>query len=255
MLDSTFFDSWQQLAIVCLVLVVAEAIYVAFGFGAGLIAVGALAIVVPSLPDVVVMVFLVNLPIELWVIARSHSIVRWHGVLLLATGVAVGVPIGARLLSVAAPVVVLGLLGAVLVMAGLAFLTLADGFRVRWPRAAAPAVGLSSGLLSGLFGTGGPPLILYYQLSGVAKAEFRGSIMAIFLLVDLIRLPAYVYEGLVTAPRVGASLAVLPAVVGGAVLGSKIHLELSEVTFRRIVSLIVAAIGVLLLVRAGLDSG
>ena len=61
-------------------------------------------------------------------------------------------------------------------------------------------VGLSSGLLTGLFGTGGPPLVLYYQLSGADKAAFRGNLMAIFLLMTLVRVPSYAGMGLITAP-------------------------------------------------------
>jgi hypothetical protein len=46
-------------------------------------------------------------------------------------------------------------------------------------------------ILSGLFGTGGPPLILYFPLSGITKVAFRGSLMALFLLISEVRLPVY----------------------------------------------------------------
>jgi uncharacterized membrane protein YfcA len=116
------------------------------------------------------------------------------------------------------------------------------------PRWSAGPVGMISGLLTGLFGTGGPPLILYYQLRGVDKAAFRGNLMAIFLLMTAVRVPSYVAFGLVTEPRMWSALTVMPAVIAGAVIGNRIHLRIEEATFRRLVSAALLLIGLLLLV-------
>jgi len=112
-----------------------------------------------------------------------------------------------------------------------------------------PFVGLSSGLLAGLFGTGGPPLIFYYQLKGTEKSTFRSLLMAIFLSMTVVRLPSYVYAGLITTPRLLATLVILPAVGIGAYLGNRIHIELAEATFRRLVGILLACIGFVLLIR------
>ncbi len=104
------------------------------------------------------------------------------------------------------------------------------------PRWVAGPIGLISGVLTGLFGTGGPPLILYYRLQGVDKAAFRGNLMAIFLLMTVVRVPSYAVFGLITAPRMWSALAVLPAVILGALIGNSIHLRIEEDTFRRLVS-------------------
>ena len=116
------------------------------------------------------------------------------------------------------------------------------------PRWIAGPIGVLSGVLTGLFGTGGPPLILYYQLQGVDKAAFRGNLMAIFLLMTAVRVPSYAVFGLITAPRMWSALAVMPAVLLGALIGNSIHLRIEETTFRRLVSAALLAIGILLLV-------
>ena len=112
------------------------------------------------------------------------------------------------------------------------------------------AVGLVSGVLTGLFGTGGPPLIFYYQLRGSDKAAFRGNLMAIFLLMTAFRLPSYAAFGLITEPRVWSSLALVPAAILGALAGDRIHLRTDEATFRRLVSAALVVIGVTLLARS-----
>jgi uncharacterized protein len=246
----TVFASGFQFAAACLVLATAETVYVLLGFGAGMIAVGGLVLLLPEVRDVVVLLLLVNLPAEAWVVRTSWSSISWRGVATLFAGVMVGIPIGTWILDRGDPVVLLTVLGAFLVAVGGAFLLFEGGRqRRRLPAWIAPPVGLASGVLTGLFGTGGPPLILYYRVTGAPKAAFRGNLMAVFLLMTLVRVPSYVGFGLVTPPRLWSALAVLPAVLAGAWLGNHIHLRLEEAAFRRLVSIALVVIGVLLLLR------
>jgi uncharacterized membrane protein YfcA len=243
----TIFDSIPQFLIVCLILAAAELVYVLLGFGAGLIAVGAMALILPDLQDAVVLLLLVNLPAELYVVRSSWRRVSWRSVFVIFAGVALGIPLGTWWLRSGDTRFLLILLGVFLVAVGAVFLLIRSprGRRMA-PWAPAP-VGLLSGVLTGLFGTGGPPLILYYQLSGANKAAFRGHLMAIFLLMTTVRVPSYVAFGLVTAPRLWSALAVLPAVILGAIIGNSIHLRIEESTFRRLVSASLLIIGLLLL--------
>jgi len=250
LLGLTIFASLTRYLVTCLVLIVAEAVYILFGFGAGLIAVGALAALMPEvIQDVVVLLLLINLPAELYVVARSWREIVWRGVLLICLGIAVGIPLGTLVLQWGKPMFVLALLGGFLVLAGLAFLLLPRRTEVRWPGWASAGTGLLSGLLAGMFGTGGPPLILYYRLAGLKKAAFRGNLMAIFLVITLVRLPTYAALGLVTTARLWSALAVVPAVLIGALIGNRAHLELKEATFQRLVAAALLLLGGVLLLR------
>jgi uncharacterized membrane protein YfcA len=245
----TVFSTPLELVVACIVLACAQAVYVLLGFGAGLIAVGSLALLMPEVRDVVVMLLLVNLPAEIYVVVSSWKRIEWRGVTLIFVGIAVGIPLGAWLLQAGEPTFLLALLGAVLVIAGLAFLAAPRPRARRLPRWLSPPTGLISGVLTGLFGTGGPPLVFYYQLCGIEKAVFRGNLMAIFLLTAFIRVPSYVAFDLFSWPRVISAAAVLPAVLLGAWIGNNIHLKLEEDSFRRIVSVALVVIGIVLLVR------
>jgi uncharacterized membrane protein YfcA len=244
----TIFDTLPQFLIVCMILAIAEAVYVLLGFGAGLIAVGTMALLLPELKDAVVLLLLVNLPAEIYVVGSSWRQISWRGVLVIFVGVALGIPLGTSWLQWGDASFLLILLGVFLVAVGAVFLFIKDTRRRQKPRWIAGPVGLISGVLTGLFGTGGPPLILYYQLQGVDKAAFRGNLMAIFLLMTTVRVPSYAAFGLITAPRMWSALAVLPAVILGAVIGNRIHLRIEESTFRRLVSAALLVIGLLLLV-------
>ncbi len=233
----------------CLILAVAQMIYVLFGFGAGLIAVGSLALFYPDMQDAVVLLMLVNFPAELWVVIHSRKEIRWRPILGLGSGIALGIPLGTWFLKTGDTSLVLTILGVFLVAVGLVFLRLPAGGNRRPPPLLAPPTGLLSGVLTGLFGTGGPPLIIWYQLTTSSKAAFRGNLMTIFLMMTFVRVPSYIIGGLVTAPRLWSALAVMPAVLAGAWLGNRLHLEISERRFRTLVSILLVILGLLQIIH------
>ncbi len=243
------FTTLPQYLITCLVVGVASAVYVLFGFGSGLVAVGGLALALPGIHDVVILILLFNIPAELLVVSKSHKIISLRGVSLICVGVGVGLYIGTKILVGCDPTFIIVLLGGFLIIAGTAFLLVGGNRVFQWPRWLGVPVGLVSGVLAGLFGTGGPPLIFYYQLAGVAKATFRGNLMAIFLFITLLRVPLCAQEGLITVARLWSSLAVMPAVAAGALLGHHIHVNLQENTFRRLISIALIVLGVILVLR------
>lgn len=230
-------------------MVLAQTIYVLFGFGAGLVSVGLMALFMPEVTDIVVMLLLVSLPAETYVVVRSRSLIAWRGVVLICVGVAAGIAIGTQVLTASDPTFVLTVLAGFLITAGAVFLILPTDARVRWPTWTRPPVGVMSGTLAGMFGTGGPPLIVYFQLGGEEKAKFRGNLMAIFMIATVARIPAYGVAGLITVPRLLSAASLLPAALLGAWLGNRIHLEISEARFRRMVSVGLVVIGGLLLLR------
>jgi len=246
-MPSTIFPAWPEYLVTCGVLVIAQTIYVLFGFGSGLIAVGCLALLFPEIKDVVVLLLLVSTPAEIFVVLTCRRNIVWRGVLKIFAGILVGIPLGAYFLRSGDPTVILLVLGGFLVLAGVSFLAIPRRRAVSWPWWTAPPTGLISGLLTGLFGTGGPPVILFYQLGGAAKTVFRGNLMAIFFLMTFVRLPSYAAAGLLTTPRLWSGLAVLPAILVGVWLGQRIHIRLAEATFRRLVCVMLVVLGVLIL--------
>jgi uncharacterized membrane protein YfcA len=248
-MPETIFSSPLEYAAACAVLMVAQMVYVLLGFGAGLIAVGSLALLFPEIRDVVVLLLLVSLPAEVGVVAGTWRTVRWPSIAGIGAGLLVGIPAGTAILRAGEPTLLLTVLGVFLVLVGVVFLALPRPRRTRWPAWSAPPVGVVSGVLTGLFGTGGPPLIVYFHLAGLGKSAFRGHLMAIFLAMTFVRVPAYAVGGLITLPRLVSGLAVLPAVALGAWLGHRIHLRVSETTFRRLVSAMLVVLGTLLLLR------
>ena len=141
-MPETIFPSLSIYLATCGILVLAQVVYVLFGFGSGLIAVGSLALLFPQVQDVVVLLLLVNLPAEVWVVLHSRREIRWRPILGLGTGIAVGIPAGTWILKTGDPTFVLILLGWFLIAVGIVFLRLPRGGRLQPRPWLAPPTGL-----------------------------------------------------------------------------------------------------------------
>jgi uncharacterized membrane protein YfcA len=254
-LDATFFSSYPQWFLAGVIVLIAQTIYVLFGFGLGLVAVGLLALFIQPVTNIVVLILFVALPAEIYVLIKSWKNISWRGIVTIVCGVAVGTVLGTMALRYGEPDFILTILALFLIISGVIFLVMESHIVIHWPSWCAPLIGILSGLLSGMFGTGGPPLIFYYQLSGMKKQAFRGHLMTIFLLMALVRYTTYSFSGLITTTRFISAIYVFPAILLGIWLGNSIHIQISEKGFRKMISIALIIIGMILLLKQVIGKG
>jgi uncharacterized membrane protein YfcA len=122
--------------------------------------------------------------------------------------------------------------------------------RLRFHGAWAWLSGVLSGLLGGLVGNQGgirSAALLGFPLS---RDTFVATATAIALFVDAARLPIYVINAGEDLWRSRAVIAVASAgVIAGTLLGARTLRSIPETTFRKVVALVLAALGVALLLR------
>jgi uncharacterized protein len=162
-----------------------------------------------------------------------------------AAGGLLGAWLGSRFTS---PVLAY-ILGGLLVFAGLSGLTglsrkMHFGKKIAW------LGGALSGLLGGLVGNQGgvrSAAMLGFNLE--AKA-FVATATAIALIVDGARMPIYFFTSPETVHRLAASIAIMTAgVTIGTVVGGRVLARIPENYFRKIVSLLILALGIVMLTR------
>ncbi len=105
-------------------------------------------------------------------------------------------------------------------------------------------VGLLSGFLGGSTSMSGPPVVLFFQNSGLEKRVFRANLLVYFFLIYPLTLPTYWVGGLLTSEVLSTALFTVPAMVIGALLGAKLVHRVDEKLFRRITLFLVIASGV-----------
>lgn len=110
-------------------------------------------------------------------------------------------------------------------------------------------VGSISGVIDGLIGVGGAPVIIYLNHIGFNKTVFRATIVSIFLVLGISRTITYTYSGLIDLNVVKQVVYLIPAVIIGTFFGIKVHHLINELLFRRIVVISLIIIGLLLLIK------
>lgn len=113
--------------------------------------------------------------------------------------------------------------------------------------------GLTGGTVGALFGTGGPPYIIYLSHRLRDKAELRASFSGLFMIDGGTRLVTFLITGLLLQPGLlWAYLGALPVMALGLKLGHKVHLGLSNQQMLKLIGALLLGSGVSLLWKAWL---
>jgi uncharacterized membrane protein YfcA len=216
------------------------------GFGSGLIAVPFLSLAAP-VPVVVPLVVTLDYIGSAGQGLRNLGQVAWRDQLLLIPFMIVGIASGLVLLRTVPPGLLSRVLGAfVIVFAVYQWL---PGASLGRSRSLAAMGGVLGGLVGTLFGTGGPFYVIYLRLRDLDKSAFRATFATNFLLDGGIRLAAYVALGLYGQTTLLAVALALPVATVALLAGGRIHTNLSQPTFMRLISLLLLASGIALLLR------
>jgi len=213
------------------------------GFGSGLIAIPLLAHFLP-LTFVVPMVLVLDLVASIILSSHTRLLVRWDEIRFLLPASIVGIIIGTVMLVSLPREPLLVSLGLFVIFFGLRYVFNVHGENPisRWWSV---PTGLSGGLIGALFGTGGPPFVVYLSHRLHDKTQLRGTLSGLFLIDGAFRLITFLSMGLmIQTDMLTALLMGLPITGIGLYLGNKVHLG---ITHRQQL----AIIGGLLLISGG----
>jgi uncharacterized membrane protein YfcA len=232
--------------VVVLVAIAAGAVAAVAGFGVG-------SLLTPLLTGTFgakIAVALVAIPhalgtaLRLWRLRHdiSWSVLRGFGVASAGGGL-----VGAYVFTQVAGEVLGRVLGVLLVFVGIAELAgVAQRFRLGG--AAAWIAGALSGLFGGMVGNQGGLRSAGLLAFNLSPRAFVASAAAIALIVDAVRVPLYLWnEGPEMAAAARVVLVATIGVVIGTFAGSHVLLRLPPMIFRRIIGLVLLALGIWML--------
>lgn len=202
------------------------------GFGAGLVMVPALGLLVgPQLA--VPIAVLLDMVASLQLLPPAIRSVRWRIVGPLGLAACVTIPIGSTVLAR----LEVGLMqrvisGAVLVCVVLLWTGWRYHARPSLPVSA--ATGAASGLLTGMAGIGGPPVILLFHSGPHSGPEVRASLIGYFAITQLVALIAFVVYRLLTVEALVLALILSPVFLFSAWLGTRQFGRVDERRFRHL---------------------
>ncbi|HYL40781.1 MAG TPA: sulfite exporter TauE/SafE family protein, partial [Candidatus Binatus sp.] len=220
------------------------------GFGIGSLLTPALALLVGARLAVaaVSIPHLVGSALRLWILRRhvDRRVLLGFGLASAAGGLA-----GAVLQSGLPPRGLAILFGAVVAAAGISELSGWVAHR-RWSRSAAWAAGVLSGLLGGLVGNQGGIRAAALLGFDVPKESFVATATAVALFVDAARVPIYLAG---VGPQLGTLWPVIVVLTAGVVVGTlggtTVLGRLPERAFRRVLGVLLIALGVFMALAGG----
>jgi uncharacterized protein len=178
---------------------------------------------------------------------RQHA--RWDELKPLMPFSILGVLIGTTLLVKLPEAPLLIALGIFVLLFGTRNVLNLHGTRMISRRWAMPA-GLAGGAIGALFGTGGPPYVIYLNHRLHDKAELRATFSGLFFLEGGLRIVVFVIAGLLLNKALFfAILAALPLVALGLFLGNRVHIGLTSLQMQRLIGIILLASGTSLVWR------
>jgi hypothetical protein len=235
--------SAAELAVLAAGAVLASITQSVSGFGFGVVLVGLMPVFGVKILDIVVLVGILvipNLAIGLWRLRRHASLRR---IAWLLVGVPLGIPLGMMLQASGSEAVVRGLLGGVLL-----FAAIEPFFRGELgPRPTRPVWAILTGTLSGTlgaaFGTGGPPVVIYYYRRHWSKEVTKASLLLTYSFTVALRTVPYVAVGWLTLRLLLIGLALCPVVAVASTLGERIFHRCSQSAFRKVVAAMLILLG------------
>ena len=219
------------------------------GFGSTIVAAPLLAQFFP-LRFVVPLQLLLDLSASLTLGSRVHARINRREMAWLLPFMLAGIALGATLLVNLPGRALYFLLGAFVLVYGLLGLVgrAPHGKFAQWWVAPAGVVG---GVMSALFGTGGPVYVAYLASRIADPAELRATIAAVVMLSALTRLIFFGAAGLLAQDGlIALAVLVLPLLAAGIWLGMHLHHRLRPVRVRQAVYALLIASGSALLLRS-----
>ncbi|MDT3705644.1 MAG: sulfite exporter TauE/SafE family protein [Thiobacillus sp.] len=239
----------EQIAATAAILLAAYVIRGITGFGSGLVSVPLLALFLP-LQFVVPLVLLLDFTASIVIGGFNFRRVQWNEIGVLIPFGVVGVILGTTLLvNLPAEPMLLALAGFVFIFAMRSVLNI-HGDKPASRAWAAPAA-LTGGTVGALFGTGGPPYVIYLTHRIRDKSDLRATFSALFFTEGATRIVSFLLAGLLLSAKVWiAYLVALPLVLSALYLGGRVHVGLSATQMTRLVGILLLVSSVSLLFKA-----
>jgi uncharacterized membrane protein YfcA len=234
----------------CVVVVFAGyALRGATGFGAGVVAIPLLLLVLP-LAVVIPVITTLGITASLGQSVQEFRHVDWRALRGLALPTAVGVGSGLWLFAAIDQQLLLQAFGAFIIACG-SWSLLPRRPAVRLPRRVlAGAAGVSGGLVATLFGgMAGPFYVIYLKVLELDKRRFRASMSSVLLCLGLVRAGGYGSLGFYDRRAVAALVLFAPVMGLAMIAGDRWHARLDEALFEKIVAALLVLSGCALLLK------
>ncbi len=230
---------------VMIIMFIANFIKAAVGFGAALIAMPLLTLLI-GVKLAAPLFSLVGMGSSLIIVMNNRQSIDSWAALRLVLSALFGVPIGLYLLINVPEEIVLTILGAFLIVYGLYNLFTPPPLSVLQNDNLAYPMGFLGGILGGAYNTFGPPVIAYAALKQWKPDHFRATLQTYMLFLTIVVAIGHNRAGLWVEDVFVYLLFSIPSILLAIYLGDRFHHMIPHETFLRIIYVFLVAMGLVL---------
>ena len=215
------------------------------GFGSSLIMVP-LMLLFLDIKFVVPVTLILNLISCISIAITSRSFIKKSYLLPLIIGGLIGAILGTYFLATIENIILKKVYGLIIIL--FALNTLFPKIKLKSP---SKLYGVLSGLISGVFGavyqSGAPAPVIYLTHQIKKKQVFRATLISFWVVLNLWVLFLFLYSGLINSSVVNFAVYLLPTLILGTIVGSKLHIKIDENLFKKTIGIILVFTGILLI--------
>lgn len=237
--------NWANLLLMCACAAAGGLVQSVTGFGAGIVMMVFIPAFLPILQGAAVS-SLVGIPMQAVLIYRYRKSIRldymWKPLIfyLLTSALAISLASGKDMSGLKTG------FGVFLILLSLYFLLVSGKLKLKAGWTSAAVCGGISGAASGLFGIGGPPMVLYFlALTGDDKYVYLGTLQTFFMTTSLYTATVRLANGILTADLLPYVLAGIAGSLTGQRIGSLIIEKINTETMKKLVYLFLGIAGLI----------
>jgi len=218
------------------------------GFGAILMSLPLLAVFL-DIKAAIPLAALAAQAITLLVLYQMKQHLDWNKIIPLVVSALPGILVGVYFLKRMDKGIIHWMLGSMLVvysLYSLIFRSNKTALKEKW----AYLFGFLGGCLGGAFSAAGPPVIVYTSLCAWSKDQIKVTLQGYFMIAGMVVVLVHAANGLTTLPVVRLFAAGLPMLFLGTHIGGRFYGRINETAYRRVMMVLLAGMGVLMIVRA-----
>ena len=175
---------------------------------------------------------------------RLRQYINWRILAPCTVGYFLSLPIAIHLSVTLEKDLLMRLLGGFLILLSIYFITIGNRIRIRPTTRNGLIAGLIGGILSGLFGIGGPPVVIYFLSSLNEKNPYMATLQTSLTITGIYALIVRAMNGLFTAEMVGQFAVGTAAFAVGSVIGYRILKRIPLELMRKLIYALMIVSGV-----------
>lgn len=237
----------MELLFIAIIVALATFTQAVTGFGLALVSMPLLVGMI-GIRQAAPLIALVGIASQLIMIARYRQRVVWGDIRELAVGSVIGIPLGVLALTTINETLVTLILGLVILAYVAYALTAANRPPPRLKGGpVAYGAGLTGGLLTGAYNSGGPPLVIYGSARRWSPLTFKGNIQALLVVHSITAIISHSVAGNMTRSVLELFAVMVPVLVMATLAGFVLDQVINPRRFHQLVLLLLTVLGLRLI--------